>query len=394
MTLYEKRLINENHTAFYVFDASELKQRIEWLQTHLPEETSLCFAMKANPFLVKELSVQVERFELCSPGEARICNSLGIPAKKMVISGVYKTPSVIDNMTADSAFDAIFTVESALQYQILRDSAKKYGRRLKVLLRLTNQSQFGMDTPEIERIIANRKDCPELRITGLQYFSGTQKTSVKKLRRELENLDRFMTELSRKYGYEADELEYGPGFPVAYFEDDKHDEDVYFREFCDIIATMKNKPRLTLELGRSIAASCGRYYTHIVDIKRNAGQNYLITDGGMHQIVYYGQHMAMKQPILHIVGKHDVNRDIRWNICGALCTMNDILAKQVCLPDVAVGDTVCFENAGAYCMAEGISLFLSRELPAVWLAPEDDEPFMMREPHPTDVLNTPHYERL
>ena len=98
--------------------------------------------------------------------------------------------------------------------------------------------------------------------------------------------------------------------------------------------------------------------------------------------------------MLRVAGKHAVNRDVRWNICGSLCSMNDLLAKQVYLPDVSVGDTLCFENAGAYCMAEGISLFLSRELPAVWLLPENGRPLLARAPIQTEFFNTPRYERM
>ena len=68
---------------------------------------------------------------------------------------------------------------------------------------------------------------------------------------------------------------------------------------------MTSKPKITLELGRSIAAICGKYYTHIVDKKCNKGENYLLVDGGMNHIVYYGQHMAMKQPYLSVCGKRN-----------------------------------------------------------------------------------------
>ena len=130
---------------------------------------------------------------------------------------------------------------------------------------------------------------------------------------------------------------------------------------------MGSKPHITLELGRGIAACCGRYYTHIVDIKHNKGQNYLLIDGGMHHLVYFGQHMAMKHPFLSVCDKEQAPKTMSWNICGSLCSMNDIVAKQVELPEVSIGDTICFENTGAYCMTEGISLFLSREIPAVYL---------------------------
>ena len=60
---------------------------------------------------------------------------------------------------------------------------------------------------------------------------------------------------------------------------------------------MRYRKKITLELGRSVAASCGKYYTHIVDIKKNKETDYVLVDGGMHHLVYFGQAMAMKRPV-------------------------------------------------------------------------------------------------
>ena len=90
-----------------------------------------------------------------------------------------------------------------------------------------------------------------------------------------------------------------------------------------------------------------------------------------HIVVRNGQHMAMKQPYLSVCGKETEPCTESWNICGSLCSMNDIIAKQISLPDIEIGDIICFENTGAYCMTEGISLFLSRDIPSVYIKKED-----------------------
>ena len=151
---------------------------------------------------------------------------------------------------------------------------------------------------------------------------------------------------------------------------------------------MEAKPHITLELGRSIAACCGRYYAHIVDMKRNKWQNYLLIDGGMHHLVYFGQHMAMRHPVLSVPGKENAPVEQSWNICGSLCSMHDIVAKQVMLPKVTLGDMLCFANTGAYCMTEGAALFLSRELPAIYLQ-DGGDPVCVRRAFDTAPLNTP-----
>ena len=164
--------------------------------------------------------------------------------------------------------------------------------------------------------------------------------------------------------------------------------------FSEIIKGMQFKGRIILELGRSIVASCGKYYTHIVDIKQNKNQNYVIVDGGMHHLVYFGQQMAMKRPFFSVIGKDSISEEKLWTVCGSLCSMNDIVVKQVCLADISIGDVLCFDNTGAYCMTEGISLFLTRDLPAVYIKKENGDIFCVRKTFETKELNIPKYERM
>ena len=76
-------------------------------------------------------------------------------------------------------------------------------------------------------------------------------------------------------------------------------------------------------------------------------------------------------------------------MCGSLCSVNDILAKQLPFPGLEIGDVLAFENTGAYCMTEGISLFLSRELPRVCLVGADGQTRLVRDALPTYPLNSP-----
>ncbi len=378
-------------SAYYEFDMGRIRSRIDCLRSLLGPEVALAYAVKANPFLMEEMIPWVERFEICSPGESYICDDLGVPPEKTVISGVYKTPAFIEEIVS-STEGRVYTVESLTQFALLRELSEKYQKQLPILLRLTNDSQFGINEAEIREIVEKREDYPYLHLLGIQFFSGTQKTSLKKLARELRSLDALLLDLKEQYGYEAEELEYGPGFPVAYYEGETLDEEALIGGFAGLLKEMTARPHITLELGRSIAACCGRYYTHIVDKKCNKGQNYLLVDGGMHHIVYFGQYMGMKHPVLHVVGKETAPIAGSHTICGSLCSMNDILAKQVPLPDVSIGDTLCFENTGAYCMTEGISLFLTREIPGVYLIRENGTRVCVRKPFETTALNAPKYE--
>lgn len=373
--------------AFYLFDPAVLKERIAFLQNALPG-LSLCYAVKANPFLAPAAAEVLPRLEICSPGEEEICEAAGVTASR-VISGVYKDPRFIEGLIARGEGD-IFTVESAGQFSLLSSLAEKYNRRLPLLLRIGKGSQFGIDEETAEGIAAKRGNFPLLDLAGLQFFSGTQKTSLKKLAREVSALAAFAGRLKEKYGFTVRELEYGPGIPFSYFEGEDWDEAAFLSGLADILAPVREKFAVTLELGRAIAAPAGRYFTHVVDVKKTAGQHYLITDGGMHQLVYDGQFMAMKRPHLTLPGKEGEERNTSYTVCGALCSMNDILIKDMPLPEMAVGDLLCFENAGAYCAFAGMALFLSRDLPAVYLADGKGGATLLRPRIATAPFNTPY----
>ena len=85
-----KGLVKEFGTPAYVFDIHELRKRVKAIKGILGDQIELCFAMKANPFLISYLDPFVDKFEVCSPGEYLICKKEKIPAQKIVMSGVYK----------------------------------------------------------------------------------------------------------------------------------------------------------------------------------------------------------------------------------------------------------------------------------------------------------------
>ena len=228
-----------------------------------------------------------------------------------------------------------------------------------------------------------------INVKGIQYFSGTQKKSIKKLKRELKYVGELIRELSEECSFECKELEYGTGSPVCYFKEESFDEEEYFEILSQLLSSLPADIKITLEMGRSIAASCGTYYSKVVDKKSNKAGNFAIIDGGMNHLVYFGQCMAMKHPYFEMYPhRADDNAEL-WNICGSLCTVNDILVKSLPVTNLDTGDILIFKNTGAYCMCEGISLFLSRELPAV-VIDDNGNSQLVRNHFKTSQLNKPN----
>ena len=375
-------LINNFKTPMYVFDINKLVTRINYLKSKFTNK-SLVYAVKANTFVAKELDKYVDKFEICSNGEFDICNNLNINHNKMVISGVYKDYESIDKMMR---YDIDrFTIESIEQFKLLESMCIKHKKNVHVLIRLTSNNQFGVTEEEVKYIVKNNK---ELIIDGIEYFSGTQKTSLKKINKEIDYIKEFVESIEQEFNFEIKEIEYGPGFPIHYFVDQEFDEDTFFDEINTILKKLGNK-KILLEIGRSMVATCGYYLTKVVDMKTNKNGNYVIVDGGINHLVYYGQTMAMRIPYYEVYPKRD--KEIKnYNIYGSLCTINDIIVKNIDSFELQIGDVFIFKNVGAYSSTEGISLFLSRDLPCVLLY-KDNNFIKVRDNLKTSDMNYPNY---
>lgn len=353
-------------TPYYVFDTDELRAKIEKIKAALHGTAKVCYAMKANPFVIGRVIDIVDGLEVCSPGEFAICERSKIPAKKIVLSGVYKNAEDVRSVLESYGGDITYTVESYSQWQLFETFTNRMQLPIRVLLRLSNGNQFGMDESVLEEIVAHRDTCPYIHIEGVQYFTGTQKRAASKVGRELKKLDDLVDLLYEKYGYKAEKVEYGPGLPISYFDGEEDVGDTLLDKLVESIQSMRFSGEVVLEMGRYIVAECGYYFAGVVDTKVNEGQSYCLINGGIHQVNYYGQMMAMKHPpIVHL--QENGSEETPWTICGSLCTVSDVLVKQYPFKGLKTGDTLVFKKTGAYSVTEGIALFLSRDLPAVML---------------------------
>lgn len=417
-------ILKEYQTPAYVFDLDALTRRVQRISACLKKAgIDLCYAMKANPFLTGALEPLVERFEVCSPGEFRICEKEGLPMERLVISGVNKERKDISRMIEREQGRGMFTVESMQHFRLLSECARQAKVKLNLLVRITSGNQFGVDYELAKQMFRERESYPELSLQGIQYYSGTQKKKLSALEQELKMLDGFCREVQEELGVTVSELEYGPGLFVPYFQSEpKENLEELMEELMQMIGRMDFSGKVTLEMGRFLAAECGNYLTRIVDRKENGGQIYGIVDGGIHQLNYFGQTMAMKLPFVqHISAERDAanapagadpaqtcgygekegadasnaeqecapaKREEKWNICGSLCTTADVIVKQYPLTDAQVGDVLVFQRTGAYSVTEGISLFLSRDLPKVLFYSQKGGIRLVRDRLETDSINS------
>ncbi len=384
------KLLAEVKTPSYIFDIDEFEKRARLVKDCFGEKTSICFSIKANPFLLGNLPDIFEKIEVCSPGELTICEKTGADASKIIFSGVNKTKADVERAMDDGV--GTFTAESYLHAELINDAAIKRNITVPVLVRVTGGSQFGMDEDDVIDLIKRRDEYKGIEFVGLHYFTGTQKRKPAKIEKELDYISDFADRLKAQTGFETVRLEYGTGLAVDYFSSEADElEKERLDGVCAKVREISEKFDLTIEMGRFFAAPCGYYLTRVMDVKTNCGINYAIVDGGLNQLKYDGQIQGMQIPeIIHIKNGDNTSGNVqKWTLCGSLCTTADILARDAEFNSLEIGDTLVFCRTGAYSAMEGMAVFLSRELPLISLYSENNGLKIVRKLINADIFNTP-----
>lgn len=371
-------------TPSFVFDTDEFARQADLIKSALGD-IPLCFSIKANPFLLHALPESVSRVEVCSPGELAICQKLNIKPETVIYSGVNKGADDISRAVDYGA--GILTAESRLHVELIDRVCLEKGKKAEVILRLTSGNQFGIDPDEIIDIILNKEKYKAIDFIGLHYYSGTQKKNASVIEKDIRRFEEFIERLEAECGYVPRHVEYGPGAAADYFVppyDEKDNETL--QQTAELLKGFAKKYPLTVEMGRFLASSCGTYLTSVADIKNNLDTNYVICDGGINHLKYYGQTMAMQVPPIILLGS-DTAYDRSYTLCGSLCTTADLLVRKVELPKLKIGDILAFGRCGAYTITEGTVLFLSRTMPRVMLFSEKDGLRLVRDFYETFNLN-------
>mgnify|MGYP000756545422 CR=1 FL=1 len=391
-------------TPSYIFDTDELCARIDAMQQILGCGVTVCYAMKANPFLISVLDKKLDKFEVCSPGEFAICEKEGINREKIVLSGVNKEKKDI-LYTMKTGAVGIYTVESLNQLELINSCAVECGIKVKVLIRVTSGNQFGINERQVYEIADRKDELKGIIIEGIQCYSGTQKKKLSQIEAEVVWLQAIAHTCEAEHGVELKEIEYGPGLSVDYFVTDKCDamntDFDELKEFAVMIKEMSEKFNVTLEMGRYIAATCGILISRIADMKMNDTTRYAIIDSGINHINYYGQAMAMKIPAYsyvkadgtivkdrNVMSRLNGTDDEKWTICGSLCTVADLIVKNLPIGTPECNDKIIFYNIGAYSITEGIYLFLSRKMPVITACNKDGSVEVYRDVICSDRINS------
>ncbi|MGA2026358.1 MAG: diaminopimelate decarboxylase, partial [Syntrophobacteraceae bacterium] len=102
---------------------------------------------------------------------------------------------------------------------------------------------------------------------------------------------------------------------------------------------------LIFEPGRVIVGNAGILVTKVLYTKRNQVKNFVITDGGMNDLIrpcLYGSYHYI-QPVFRSLKETEI-----VDVVGPICESGDFLARDRGLPMTVAGDYLAVMSAGAY----------------------------------------------
>lgn len=345
-------------TPFYCYSHATLTRHAQVFRESLAAVKPLiCFAVKANSNLavLKTLGQQGMGADVVSEGELRRALAAGIPASKIVFSGVGKT-RVEMKFALESGIHQ-FNVESDRELLALNEVAEKIGTRAPIALRVNpdvdakthakistgkKENKFGIDIDDAPRIYALAQSLPHLNVQGVSVHIGSQLTDLAPFRAAYARV-RALVEQLRGLGIAIRTIDLGGGLGVPYAVEDAPPPPA---EYGALVAEMFGDfgAEFIFEPGRLICGNAGILVTQVLYVKQ-AAHTYVIVDAGMNDLMRPALYDAVHrvEPV-----KKSTAAEAVVSIVGPVCESTDVFLKNVSMPLPREGDLLAFRTAGAY----------------------------------------------
>lgn len=355
-------LADDIGTPFYAYSTATLERHYNVLdQAFSGLDHMICYSAKANSNIavLKTLGALGAGLDIVSQGELRRAQLAGIPANKIVFSGVGKTDT--EMAVALEAGIFCFNVESIAELEALNAIAIAAGKTAPIALRINPDvdagshtkistgravDKFGIPQTHALDAYAAAAQMPGLRVIGVDMHIGSQITRLAPYRQAFDKLARFVAEL-RQAGYEISHVDLGGGLGIPYRDDEQPPPhpDQYAQTIAKSVGDLDCK--ILLEPGRMIAGNAGVLITRVLFVKQGSPKSFIIVDAAMNDLMrptLYDAHHDI-WPVRERAGN---TPRITADIVGPVCETGDFLARDRDLPGFERGDLIAVMSAGAY----------------------------------------------
>lgn len=348
-------------TPFYCYSRATLERHFSVFKDAFASVDHLvCYALKANSNLavLKVLASLGAGADVVSEGELRRALAAGIPASKVVFSGVGKTRK--EMQFALEAGILCFNVESEPELRRLSEVASAMGKVAPVSLRINPdvdaqthakistgkaENKFGIPWQRAREVYAHAAALPGLKVAGIDMHIGSQITSLDPFDSAFSRLGELIETLQAD-GHEIEHVDVGGGLGIPYADSMNAPDPVAYAE---VVRKHVEKLgcRVVFEPGRMIAGNAGILVTETIFVKEGEAKNFVIVDAAMNDLIrptLYDAH--------HEIGAVDEalqnGSTMMADVVGPVCETGDYLAQNRAVPMVTEGDLLVVYSAGAY----------------------------------------------
>lgn len=353
-----KHLATKYKTPLYVYDLDHMSTQYNELKEAFKGRKSiLAYAVKANSNLsvVKHFAKMGSGADCVSIGEVRRAFLAGIPAYRIIFSGVGKTD---DEITEAIEKDILYiNVESAAELDRVEMMAKKLGKVSRISIRVNpnidpkthpyistglHDNKFGVDLGTAKRMYIMANNSEHLDPVGIHFHIGSQLTELTPIRESAE----IVADLVRSLAGIKIELKFfdiGGGLGIKY--DDETTIKPY--DYAQAILGTLTALDLTIlcEPGRFLTANAGYFVSRVLYEKQNGAKKFVVIDGAMNDLLRPALYSAYHK-IEAITEATGESRPV--DIVGPVCESGDFFAKDYPLPELNHNDLVVVHSAGAY----------------------------------------------
>ncbi|MBI5376755.1 MAG: diaminopimelate decarboxylase [Candidatus Schekmanbacteria bacterium] len=316
-----------------------------------------CFAMKANSNLsiLSLLAGCGAGADIVSGGELYRARKAGVPANKILFSGVGKSTGEIEYALRSGIL--MFNIESSEEAEVINDIAGRLRKKAPVSFRINpdvdpkthpyistglKKNKFGININDAVAEYRKAKIMKWLDVVGIHYHIGSQLTSVSPFVDSLKRTKVLLQNL-RKEGIDIRYFDMGGGLGITYKDEEPPHPKNYAAALMPYLADLGCT--VLLEPGRVIVGNAGILVTKVMFTKTNGIKNFVIVDAGMNDLVRPSLYGAY-QEIVPV--KKVKSEKIEADVVGPICESGDFLAKDRMIAPAKRGDLLAVMSAGAY----------------------------------------------
>jgi len=347
-------------TPFYCYSAEMLRKAYtDFAGAFAGLDVTVCYAVKANSnqAVIALFAALGAGADVVSEGELRRALAAGVPADKIVFSGVGKTRDEMD--MALRADCGQFNIESEPELAALSEVAASLGKSATIVLRVNPDvdadthhkistgragDKFGIELDRIREVYAAAAKMPGLNPSGLAVHIGSQLTRLDPFRDAFERIAALVREL-RADGLHVDRLDLGGGLGIVYRDEVPPVPTDYAEIVRDVFGDMD--VALTFEPGRRLTGEAGILVTRVIYVKESGGRKFAVVDAAMNDLIRPTLYEAWHD-IDPVAQPADDAARMPLDIVGPVCETGDVFAVQRDMPPLAAGDLLAVRSAGAY----------------------------------------------